>query len=80
MSALSSTGTMQRHISITSPKLAMLKVTPFVLNTPGFFDTSLWQPYGVVAVIIPWNALLVFFRKKVAPAVAAGTTVGVKSS
>lgn len=50
------------------------------LNTPGFLNISLRQPYGVVAVIIPWNAPLVFFSKKVAPAVAAGNTVVLKSS
>lgn len=50
------------------------------LNTPGYFNMSLRQPYGVVAIIIPWNAPLVFFSKKVAPAIAAGNTVVVKSS
>ncbi|KAK5118458.1 hypothetical protein LTR62_002972 [Meristemomyces frigidus] len=50
------------------------------LNTPGFMNMSLRQPYGVVAIIIPWNAPLVFFSKKIAPAVAAGNTVVVKSS
>ncbi|KAI8935699.1 hypothetical protein NX059_007220 [Plenodomus lindquistii] len=50
------------------------------LNTPGFLNMSLRQPYGVVGIIIPWNAPLVFFSKKVAPAVAAGNCVVVKSS
>ena len=50
------------------------------LNTPGFMNMSLRQPFGVVAVIIPWNAPLVFFSKKVAPAVAAGNCVVLKSS
>lgn len=50
------------------------------LNTPGFLNMSLRQPFGVVAIIIPWNAPLVFFSKKVAPAVAAGNCVIVKSS
>ncbi|KAM0710716.1 hypothetical protein Q7P35_001454 [Cladosporium inversicolor] len=50
------------------------------LNTPGFLNLSLRQPYGVVGIIIPWNAPLVFFSKKVAPAVAAGNTVVLKSS
>ena len=50
------------------------------LNTPGFLNMSLRQPFGVVAIIIPWNAPLVFFSKKVAPAVAAGNCVVVKSS
>lgn len=30
------------------------------------------RPYGVVAIIMPWNAPVVFSSKKVAPAVAAG--------
>jgi aldehyde dehydrogenase (NAD+) len=50
------------------------------LNTPGFMNMSLRQPFGVVAIIIPWNAPLVFFSKKVAPAVAAGNCVVVKTS
>lgn len=50
------------------------------LNTPGFLNMSLRQPFGVVAIIIPWNAPLVFFLKKVSPAIAAGNTVVVKSS
>ncbi|KAF1845988.1 aldehyde dehydrogenase [Cucurbitaria berberidis CBS 394.84] len=50
------------------------------LNTPGFLNMSLRQPFGVVAIIIPWNAPLVFFSKKVAPAVAAGNCVVVKTS
>ncbi|KAF2732242.1 Aldedh-domain-containing protein [Polyplosphaeria fusca] len=50
------------------------------LNTPGFLNMSLRQPFGVVAIIIPFNAPLVFFSKKVAPAVAAGNCVVVKTS
>lgn len=50
------------------------------LNTPGHLNISLRQPFGVVGIIIPWNAPLVFFSKKVAPAVAAGNTVVLKSS
>ncbi|EXJ94468.1 hypothetical protein A1O1_02864 [Capronia coronata CBS 617.96] len=50
------------------------------LNTPGFLNLSLRQPFGVVGVIIPWNAPLVFFSKKIAPAVAAGNCVVLKSS
>ncbi|KAH8899850.1 aldehyde dehydrogenase [Thozetella sp. PMI_491] len=50
------------------------------LNTPGFMNVSLRQPYGVVAAIIPWNSPLVFFSKKLAPALAAGNTVILKTS
>ncbi|KAJ9636535.1 hypothetical protein H2204_005368 [Knufia peltigerae] len=50
------------------------------LNTPGFVNMTFKQPYGVVAAIIPWNLPLVFFGNKVAPALAAGNTVVLKSS
>lgn len=50
------------------------------LNTPGFVNMTFKQPYGVVAAIIPWNLPLVFFANKVAPALAAGNTVVLKSS
>ena len=50
------------------------------LNTPGFLNMSLRQPFGVVVIIFPWNAPLIFFSKKVAPAIAAENCVVVKSS
>lgn len=50
------------------------------LNTPGFVNVSLKQPFGVVAAIIPWNLPLFFFSSKVAPAIVAGNTVVLKSS
>ncbi|KAG9769151.1 aldehyde dehydrogenase, partial [Aureobasidium melanogenum] len=50
------------------------------LNTPGFVNMTFKQPYGVVAAIIPWNLPLVFVGNKVAPALAAGNTVVLKSS
>jgi aldehyde dehydrogenase (NAD+) len=50
------------------------------LNTPGYINMTLRQPYGVVAAIIPWNFPLLFFAQKVAPALAAGNTVVLKSS
>ncbi|KAL1635880.1 hypothetical protein SLS58_010048 [Diplodia intermedia] len=50
------------------------------LNTPGYVNVTVRQPFGVVAVIIPWNVPLLFFAKKVAPALAAGNAVVVKSS
>ncbi|KPI41973.1 Aldehyde dehydrogenase [Cyphellophora attinorum] len=50
------------------------------LNTPGFLNFSLRQPFGVVAAIIPWNAPLVFLSKKLGPALAAGNTVILKTS
>ncbi|KAL2824348.1 aldehyde dehydrogenase domain-containing protein [Aspergillus cavernicola] len=50
------------------------------LNTPGYFNMTIRQPYGVVACIIPWNVPMGFFALKVAPALAAGNTVVLKSS
>ncbi|KAH7153660.1 aldehyde dehydrogenase domain-containing protein [Dactylonectria macrodidyma] len=50
------------------------------LNTPGFVNLTLRQPFGVVAAIIPWNVPVYFFINKVAPAIAAGNTVVIKSS
>jgi aldehyde dehydrogenase (NAD+) len=50
------------------------------LNTPGFMNVSLRQAYGVGAAIIPWNAPLVFLSKKLAPALAAGNCMVLKTS
>ncbi|KAK3896517.1 aldehyde dehydrogenase domain-containing protein [Staphylotrichum tortipilum] len=50
------------------------------LNTPGFLNVTLRQPFGVVAAIIPWNVPLVAFAGKVAPSLAAGNAVVLKSS
>jgi aldehyde dehydrogenase (NAD+) len=50
------------------------------LNTPGFVNMTLRQPFGVVGIIIPWNVPVYFFINKMAPAIAAGNTVVIKSS
>jgi len=50
------------------------------LNTPGFVNMTMRQPYGVAAAIIPWNVPLVFLAAKAAPALIAGNTVVIKSS
>lgn len=49
-------------------------------NTPGLMSMTVKEPYGVVALIIPWNFPLIMFSMKVAPALAAGNTVVLKSS
>jgi aldehyde dehydrogenase (NAD+) len=41
---------------------------------------TLREPAGVVGAIIPWNAPLLLFAQKVAPALAAGCTVVLKPS
>jgi aldehyde dehydrogenase (NAD+) len=50
------------------------------LNTPGFVNVTVRQPVGVVGVIIPWNVPIVFFGQKLAPALASGNCVVLKSS
>lgn len=50
------------------------------VNTPGHVTMTLRQPYGVVALIIPWNAPVYFFAHKAAPALITGNTVVLKSS
>lgn len=44
------------------------------------FTMTLREPVGVVAAIIPWNAPLLLFAQKAAPALAAGCTVVLKPS
>jgi aldehyde dehydrogenase (NAD+) len=50
------------------------------LNTPDHLNLTVKQPFGVVALIIPWNFPLIMFALKMAPALAAGNTVVLKSS
>ncbi|MCE5272069.1 aldehyde dehydrogenase family protein [bacterium] len=46
----------------------------------GSFLLSLYEPYGVVAGILPWNYPLVNAAMKLAPALAAGNTIVLKPS
>lgn len=46
----------------------------------GHFYLTLWEPYGVVAGILPWNYPLVNAVLKVAPALAAGNAIVLKPS
>jgi aldehyde dehydrogenase (NAD+) len=50
------------------------------LNTPGLLSVTLKQPYGVVGAIIPWNVPMIMWAQKVAPAVAAGNAIVLKTS
>lgn len=34
------------------------------LNTPGYVNMTVRQPFGVVGVIIPWNVPVYFFHKQ----------------
>jgi aldehyde dehydrogenase (NAD+) len=50
------------------------------INTPGLLTMTLRQPYGVVALILPWNVPCHFLATKSAPALITGNTVVLKSS
>jgi aldehyde dehydrogenase (NAD+) len=58
------------------------KLTGVTLPTrsPDYFGFTLPEPYGVCAVIIPWNVPAVLTAANVAPALAAGNTVVLKPS
>ncbi|CAB4342400.1 unannotated protein [freshwater metagenome] len=47
---------------------------------PHSFNFTRREPYGVVAVIIPWNAPLSLMSSKVGAALAAGNTVVIKAA
>jgi acyl-CoA reductase-like NAD-dependent aldehyde dehydrogenase len=47
---------------------------------PNVLDYTRPEPYGVIAVIIPWNGPVVSAGMKVAPAIAAGNCVVLKPS
>lgn len=50
------------------------------LHTPGFVNMTFRQPVGIVGAIIPWNAPLIMMAHKIAPPLAAGCTVVLKTS
>ena len=47
---------------------------------PGFHTYTVREPFGVVAVITPWNAPLLTAARSIAPALAMGNTVVTKPS
>lgn len=49
-------------------------------RTPDYFGYTSPEPYGVCAVVIPWNVPAVLTAANVAPALAAGNTVVLKPS
>jgi len=53
-----------------------------VIPLPGkdFFDYVTYEPYGVVATIIPWNFPVHIATRSVSPALATGNTVVLKAS
>lgn len=50
------------------------------LNTPGFVNVTLRQPFGVTAGITPWNIPVAAVVFKLAPALVTGNTIVIKSS
>jgi len=56
------------------------KIEGTVKNTPGGLHFTTWEPYGVVAGILPWNYPLVNAVLKTAAALAAGNTIVLKPS
>jgi aldehyde dehydrogenase (NAD+) len=54
------------------------EVIPFDNNN--IFDYTLRQPYGVIAIITPWNAPISILANSLAPALATGNTVVIKPS
>ncbi|MGH8862510.1 MAG: aldehyde dehydrogenase family protein [Jatrophihabitantaceae bacterium] len=49
-------------------------------RTPDYLGYTVPEPYGVCAVVIPWNVPAVLTAANVAPALAAGNTVVLKAS
>ncbi len=49
-------------------------------SSTGTFQFTMYEPYGVVAGILPWNYPLVNVAMKVAPALAAGNAIIIKPS
>ncbi|WVF72559.1 hypothetical protein IAT40_007376 [Kwoniella sp. CBS 6097] len=50
------------------------------LSSPGSFNVSVRQRFGVTAGIIPWNFPVSMFSYKAAPSVAAGNAIIIKTS
>jgi len=56
------------------------KIDGRVKNTPGGLHVTMYEPYGVVAGILPWNYPLANVVMKTAPALAAGNAIVLKPS
>lgn len=56
------------------------KIEGTVKNTPGGLHFTRWEPYGVVAGILPWNYPLVNAVLKMAAALATGNAIVLKPS
>ncbi|KAI9261570.1 aldehyde dehydrogenase domain-containing protein [Phascolomyces articulosus] len=56
------------------------KIHGKTIETEGKLSYTVYEPLGVCAAIIPWNAPLVMISKKIAPALCAGNTIVFKTS
>ena len=63
-----------------SASLAMDIIGETSLNSKGFINFSLRQPFGVGAAIVPWNGPTFMLANKIGPGLIAGNTMIVKSS
>ncbi|KAJ9643177.1 hypothetical protein H2204_002072 [Knufia peltigerae] len=50
------------------------------MDNPSVFDYTLREPYGVCALITPWNSPVAILANKLAPCLATGNTAVVKPS
>ena len=49
-------------------------------EVPNMHNYLKWEPFGVVALVLPWNSPIGTLIWKLAPALAAGNTVVIKPS
>ena len=59
---------------LTQTAIGVVNAVP----TPDQFDFTIYQPTGVIGIIIPWNFPFVLTALKLAPALAAGNTTVLK--
>jgi len=52
----------------------------YLPDKPNVFNYTIREPYGVVAIIVPWNSPILLTTFSMAPALACGNTVIVKPS
>jgi aldehyde dehydrogenase (NAD+) len=50
------------------------------IEKPDAFNYNCYEPFGVIACLIPWNSPLMISAWKIAPALAAGNTIVLKPS
>ncbi|CAN5326503.1 aldehyde dehydrogenase [soil metagenome] len=73
-------GNLPRWINFFAGSAERLGGSALPTANPNFLVYTRREPIGVVAAIVPWNAPLMLFIMKVAPALAAGCTLVVKTA